>query len=131
MGEPAEERQATGGKRGGSSMEKRDPLPAFFPRGPGAQYFEVQASESRPAMPSGDLDLDAIKKELGQAIQQAEEEERRQIIEPKEAREPNSWLCRVGWVDHLGHFDKKELRELVPPVKEDEPELQMLYKAFD
>ncbi|KAH9203290.1 hypothetical protein DL95DRAFT_256556, partial [Leptodontidium sp. 2 PMI_412] len=103
----------------------------FFPRGPGAQYFEVQASESRPAMPSGDIDLDAIKKELGQDIQQAKEEERHQIIEPDEAREPNSWLCRVGWVDHLGHFDRKELRELVAPVKEDEPELQTLCKAFD
>ncbi|PVH68391.1 hypothetical protein DL98DRAFT_542439 [Cadophora sp. DSE1049] len=71
-------------------MEKQDLLLVFFPRGPGAQYFEVQASESCPAIPSGDIDLGAIKKELGQAIQQAEEEERRQIIEPEEAREPNS-----------------------------------------
>ena len=49
-------------------METRDLLPAFFPRGPGAKYFEVQASEPRPAMPQWDIDLDAIKKELGQAI---------------------------------------------------------------
>ena len=68
MGEPAEERQARGGERGASSMETRDLLPAFFPRGPGAKYFEVQASEPRPAMPQWDIDLDAIKKELGQAI---------------------------------------------------------------
>ncbi|KAH9204431.1 hypothetical protein DL95DRAFT_398531, partial [Leptodontidium sp. 2 PMI_412] len=82
-------------------------------------------------VPSGDVDLEAIKNELGRVMKQAAEEERRQITEPEEAREPNSWLCRVGWVDHLGHFDRKALRELVAPVKEDEPELQILCKAFD
>ena len=40
-------------------------------------------------MPSGDIDLDAAKTALKQAMQQAEEEARRQITEPEEAREPN------------------------------------------
>ncbi len=61
----------------------------FFVRGPGAQYFEVQAAGTSPAMPCGDVDLEAIKNELNQAMQQANEEERRQITEPEEAREPN------------------------------------------
>ena len=61
----------------------------FFVRGPGAQFFEVQAVASSPAMPSEDVDFDTTKKELGQAIQQAEEEARRQITEPEEAQEPN------------------------------------------
>lgn len=103
----------------------------FFVRGPGAQYFEVQAAASSQAMPSGDFDLEAIKKELGQAIEQAEEEERRQITEPEESREPNSWLRRVKWPRHLEGFDRKELRGLIAPVDEDEPELQILCKAFD
>jgi hypothetical protein len=68
----------------------------FFIRGPGAQFFEVQAAESSPAISYRDVDLEAIKKELGQAIQQAEEEARRQITESEEAREPNPWLRRVG-----------------------------------
>jgi hypothetical protein len=41
----------------------------FFVRGPGAQYFEVQAIETSPVIPSGDVDLDAAKTELKQAIQ--------------------------------------------------------------
>ncbi|KAH6702795.1 hypothetical protein BKA61DRAFT_704075 [Leptodontidium sp. MPI-SDFR-AT-0119] len=103
----------------------------FFVRGPGAQYFEVQAEGSSSAVPSGDVDLDAAKTALKQAMQQAEEEARRQITEPEEAREPNPWLRRVGWVEHLGAFDRKELRELVAPVKDDEPELDVLCRAFD
>ena len=103
----------------------------FFVRGPGAQFFEVQAVESSTVVPSGDVDLDVAKAELKQAIQQAEEEARRQITEPEEAREPNPWLRRVGWVEHLGAFDRTELRALVAPVKDDEPELDVLCRAFD
>ncbi|KAF8854725.1 hypothetical protein BDZ45DRAFT_747164 [Acephala macrosclerotiorum] len=103
----------------------------FFVRGPGAQYFEVRAEESSLAISSGDVDLDAAKTALKQAMQQAEEEARRQITEPKEAREPNPWLRRVEWVEHLRAFDRKELRELVAPVKDDKPKLEVLYKAFD
>jgi hypothetical protein len=36
-------------------------------------------------MPSGDVDLDTAKTALKQAIQQVEEEARRQITEPEEA----------------------------------------------
>ncbi|PVH71468.1 hypothetical protein DL98DRAFT_615427, partial [Cadophora sp. DSE1049] len=94
--------------------------------GPGAQYFEVQAEESSPAMPSGDVDLEAIKKRLNQEMQQADEEQRRRITEPEAAREPNPWLRRVGWVEHSEGFDRTELRVLVAPVKDDEPELDVV-----
>ena len=47
-------------------------------------------------MPSGDVDLDAAKTALKQAIQQAEEEAHRQITKPEETQEPNPWLRRVG-----------------------------------
>jgi hypothetical protein len=47
-------------------------------------------------MLSRDVNLEAIKAELNQAIQQANEEQRRQITELEEAREPNPWLRRVG-----------------------------------
>lgn len=103
----------------------------FFPKGSGSAFFEVQVVESGPEIPSKGVELEAIKKELGQAIEQAAEEERRRITEPEEAREPNRWVCRVGWVDYTGHSDRKALRELVALVGEDEPELRILCKAFD
>jgi hypothetical protein len=82
-------------------------------------------------VPSGDVDLEAIKNELNQAIQQANEEERRRITEPEAAREPNPWLRQVGWVKHLEGFDCIELQALVAPVKDNEPELEVLYRAFN
>jgi hypothetical protein len=75
--------------------------------------------------------LEAIKKKLNQEIEQASEEARRQITEPEEAREPNPWLRRVGWVEHSEGFDREELRALVAPVTDDEPELEVLCRAFD
>ncbi|KAH9203209.1 hypothetical protein DL95DRAFT_238070, partial [Leptodontidium sp. 2 PMI_412] len=103
----------------------------FFVRGPGAQFFEVQAAGSSPVMPSGDVDLEAIKKRLNQEMQQADEEQRRQISKPEESREPNPWLCRMGWVEHSEGYDREELRALVAPVKEDERKLEVLCRAFD
>jgi hypothetical protein len=64
-------------------------------------------------------------------MQQVEEEARRQITELEEAREPNPWLRHIRWVEHLGAFDQEELRALVAPVKDDEPKLKVLCKAFD
>jgi hypothetical protein len=45
----------------------------------------VQAARSSAAIPSGDVDLDAAKTKLKQAMQQAEEKARRQITELEEA----------------------------------------------
>ncbi|TVY12509.1 hypothetical protein LARI1_G009141 [Lachnellula arida] len=64
MGEPVEERPARDRERCAGSMENR-------------------------IIPSGDVDLDITKTALKQAMQQAEEEARRQITEPEDAREPN------------------------------------------
>jgi len=103
----------------------------FFPKGSGSAFFEVHIAGSSPVISYGDVDLDAAKTELKQAMQQAEEVVRRQITEPEAAREPNPWLRRVGWVEHLEGFDREELRALVAPAKDDEPELEVLCRAFD
>ena len=57
----------------------------FFVCGPGVQYFEVHLTGSSLARPSRDVDLEAIKHKLSQAIQQANEEQRRQITESEES----------------------------------------------
>jgi len=73
----------------------------------GAQDFEVSPAESSPTMPSRDVGLEAMKHQLSQAMQQANEEQRRPITESEESREPNPWLCRMGWVEHLaGNYRK-------------------------
>ncbi|PQE17806.1 atp-dependent dna helicase protein [Rutstroemia sp. NJR-2017a BVV2] len=93
----------------------------FFVCGPGTQYFEVQAVGSRPAILSGDVDLEAIKKRLNQEIQQAEEE----------AHRTGGILRAQSMIEYLDILDRKELRVLIAPVKNDKLELEVLYKAFD
>ncbi|PQE19012.1 c2H2-type zinc-finger domain-containing protein [Rutstroemia sp. NJR-2017a BVV2] len=68
-------------KRGRQQVGHEMPIPWIsvhcqqcFPKGSGSAFFEVQAAGSRPAIPSGDVDLEAIKKRLDQEIQQADEE---------------------------------------------------------
>jgi hypothetical protein len=75
----------------------------FFIRGPGSQYFEVSGADRPPASqsPSADVGFEAAKQELEQALQRAEDQERRQITEPEKAKEPSGWLRRVGWAAHF------------------------------
>jgi hypothetical protein len=68
---------------------------------------------------------------LEAALRRAEAEERRVIKEAEEAREPNPWLRRVGWAAHLAGLDRTELREWIEMPDEEEPDLEILYKAFD
>ncbi len=103
----------------------------FFICGPGAQFFEVQVAGSSPAMLSRDVDLEAIKKRLNQEMQQADEEQHRQITTLEESQEPNPQLRHVGQVEYSEAFDQEELRALVAPVKDNEPELEVLYKVFN
>ena len=73
----------------------------FFKQGPKSGYFEVQNEEASPRsnpprIASRADQFKAAKQELEAALRRAEAEERRVIKEAEEAREPNSWLRRVG-----------------------------------
>jgi len=106
----------------------------FFIQGPKSGYFEVGrvvAASREPRMMSRADQFEAKKNELSEAIEKKEEEEDRKISEPDEAKEPSPWLRRVGWVSHLEGLDPKQLRKLMAPPRDEEPELQVLCKAFD
>ena len=108
----------------------------FFPQGPKSQYFEVQPIPTGPPptarLASRTDQFEAAKKEIQQAFAKAEEEEARQIKETDEAKEPNSWLKRVGCVGHLASVDRKKVRTFVAPVNpEKEPGLAILDTAFE
>ncbi|KFZ17436.1 hypothetical protein V501_01718 [Pseudogymnoascus sp. VKM F-4519 (FW-2642)] len=76
--------------------------------------------------------LKAAKKEMQRAFEKAEEEEKRQIKETDEAKEPSPWLRRVRCIPHLAGINRKEVREYVEPVDEkDEPHLAIMCTAFE
>jgi hypothetical protein len=108
----------------------------FFKQGPKSGYFEVQGAEasppsSRPGIASREDQFKAAKRELEAALRKAEEKERRCIREAEESREPNPWLRRVGWAAHLAGLDRTKLRKWIEIPNDEEPELQILCKAFD
>jgi RecQ family ATP-dependent DNA helicase len=108
----------------------------FFIQGAKSGYFEVQATDpeqipSRAQIRSRIDQFKAAKHEMEAAFRAVEAKERREIKEFDEARESNPWLRRVKWQAHTAGLDAEKLRELVSPVGDDEPELQVLYKAFD
>jgi RecQ family ATP-dependent DNA helicase len=109
----------------------------FFIQGPKSGYFEVGKAEAtpqaneQPGIASRTDQFKAAKRELEEALRKAEAEERRVIKEAEEAREPNPWLRRVGWAAHLAGLDRTELRRWIEMPDEEEPDLEILCKAFD
>jgi hypothetical protein len=108
----------------------------FFKQGHKSQYFEVQPVETgprpTPRMASRTDQFKAAKQEMQRAFEKAEEEEKRQTKETDEAKEPSPWLRRVGCIPHLAGVDRKEVRELVEPVdEEEEPNLAIMCTAFE
>jgi hypothetical protein len=109
----------------------------FFIQGHKSGYFEVgkaeasPASSSQPGIVSRTDQYKAAKRELKEALRKAKVEERRVIKEAEEAREPNPWLCRVGWAAYLARLDRTELQEWIELPNNKEPDLEILYKAFD
>lgn len=132
LGESAKEKLARDKEEGTSAIEDQRPLPAFFfvcrPR---AQYFEVQAAVSSLAILPANIDLDAMKTVIKQAIKEAKAKAHHQVTKLEEARKPNPWLQRVRQVKHLGAFNQKELQAFVALVKDDKPKLDVLYKVFN
>jgi hypothetical protein len=109
----------------------------FFIQGHKSGYFEVQKAEAppradqQPGIASRADQFKAAKRELEAALHRAGVEERRVIKEAEEAREPNPWLRRVGWAAHLAGLDRTELQEWIEMPDEEEPDLEILCKAFD
>ncbi|KAM7182574.1 hypothetical protein V8F33_014207 [Rhypophila sp. PSN 637] len=59
------------------------------------------------------------------------EEKKQQIIQAgDEKAEPNPWLRRVGWAEHLKGLDKERLRESMGPIGEDEATLQRMWDSL-
>ncbi|KAM7188699.1 Protein of unknown function (DUF3505) domain containing protein [Rhypophila sp. PSN 637] len=59
------------------------------------------------------------------------EEKKQQIVQVgNEKAEPNPWLRRVGWAEHLQGLDRERLRESMRPIGEDEATLQRMWDSL-
>jgi uncharacterized C2H2 Zn-finger protein len=105
----------------------------FFRSRAASQWFEV----GRDSQVAGIAEAveDTVEQRITQIHQmQAKrfEEKQQQIIKAGDDKaEPNPWLRRVGWAEHLQGLDRARLRESVGPVKEDEAVLQRMCEGLE
>ena len=105
----------------------------FFRSRAASQWFEV----GRDSQVAGVAE--AAEDPVEQRITQIHEAQARRFKERvkqtikagDDKAEPNPWLQRVGWAQHLQGLDKARLRETVGPVKEDKAILQRIYKGLE
>ena len=75
---------------------------------------------------------EAAKKEIKRVFAKAKEEEQRQIKETDEAKEPNLWLQRAGYVGYLASVNRKQVQTFIAPINpEKEPSLAILDTVFE
>ncbi|MDB5910917.1 MAG: hypothetical protein JWP34_5031, partial [Massilia sp.] len=126
-------------KRGRPTGKASEPVPwvegvqcqRFFPSRQASGWFEVGRGET-PQESS----------EAGETIEQRlvrvhQEQVARffarvsQIQVPDEKNEPNPWLRRVGWAEHLQGLDREQLRTSIRPVEDGEVVLQQVWQSCE
>ncbi|KAH7129647.1 hypothetical protein B0J13DRAFT_645690 [Dactylonectria estremocensis] len=98
----------------------------FFKSRQASRWFEVGRAVEPPVGPFRESELN---ESVIERFNTAEEEE---IKIADEKKEPNAWVERTGWDDHLQRFKaKKELLPFAAPIRNDEPVLQIMCEAFE
>ncbi|KAH7116672.1 hypothetical protein B0J13DRAFT_653302 [Dactylonectria estremocensis] len=109
----------------------------FFKSHQASRWFEVGRAVKPPVQPSQKPEpnesvierLMRIHRKQVERFNAAEEEE---IKVADEKKEPNAWVERTGWNDHLQRFKaKKELLLFAAPIRDDELVLQIMCETFE
>jgi superfamily II DNA helicase RecQ len=128
-----------GGRPKGNSVQSGPRVPwrsgvqyqQFFKQGPKSGFFEVMRNQESIQMPVQTTAWEQVQQRITEGFQKVEEVHQQKIKATDESREPNPWLRRVGWVQHLSGLDRTKLVELVGPVNiPEEPELEVIHQAF-
>lgn len=106
----------------------------FFKSRAASGWFEVGQS-SQPVQPAQPGDAETIDQRIIRLHKtQAERFEQRgqELIRAGDQKaEPNSWLGRVGWAEHLKGLDADRLRNSIRPIEDDEPVLQRMWESME
>ncbi|KAK4444177.1 hypothetical protein QBC34DRAFT_487938 [Podospora aff. communis PSN243] len=107
----------------------------FFPSRAGSQWFEVGRARAEPA-PTHPETVEESPEQRFARIHRAQahrfDTKRRQIIEVGDDKaEPNRWLRRVGWAQHLQGLNRAKLQGSMERVGEDEAVLQRMCASLE
>jgi hypothetical protein len=103
----------------------------FFKQRPKFGYFEVRREEVvQEREPERDM-WAKVQKITVERLEHIEKKAKEKVKEADENAEPNPWLKRVGWVQHLKEKDPERLRAAIePPNASEEPKLQVIIESF-
>ncbi|KAL0764703.1 hypothetical protein CaCOL14_012793 [Colletotrichum acutatum] len=109
----------------------------FFPSRAGSQWFEV--GRGHPPGPAPDVVAEeAASQQATETLRRLRQDHAEQlrthqddlIRAHNDKLEPNPWLKRVGWAEHLGGLRISQLRETAAPIRAAEEEvLQMMWMS--
>ncbi|KAK1446545.1 hypothetical protein CMEL01_16820, partial [Colletotrichum melonis] len=109
----------------------------FFPSRAGSQWFEV--GRGHPPGPAPDVVAEeAASQQATETLRRLRQDHAEQlrthqddlIRAHNDKLEPNPWLKRVGWAEHLGGLRISQLRETTAPIRAAEEEvLQMMWMS--
>lgn len=110
--------------------EKRVHCQRFFTHGLHSNLFRVEEKGVPASNPEG-AEV-KMEKEIQRRIDKVEKEAKKKIEVSDKAQEPDPWLRRVKWDEHLQGLDRDRLRALIEPVNpEEEEDLVIIHKSFD
>ena len=106
----------------------------FFKSRAGSRWFEVGRGSDAPGGAA-----EAAEETAEQRIMRAHEAQMARMKRKKkeliragdERKEPNPWLNRAGWVEHLKGLDAARLQDSTRPIADDEPVLQRMWDAME
>ena len=105
----------------------------FFRSRMASRWFEVGRAIQQPGEHSTQAEdiVERIKRIHRGQIERFETRSEDLIKIANDKTEPNAWLDRVGWAQHLGELDRKQLRELKSPIQDGEPVLQQMWESLE
>lgn len=106
----------------------------FFRSRAASQWFEVGRGSQVAVVAVVSASEDTVEQRITQmhkAQAKKFEEKKQQFIQAADEKaEPNPWLRRVGWAEHLNGLDREKLREFMRPIGEDEATLQRMWDSL-
>jgi len=103
----------------------------FFKQGPKSGWFEVDREKDVMEVEGEDM-MKRVKKITEKWLGRVEEKSRQTIKARDENKEPDLWLRRVRWVEHLESYDRPKLLASIEPIDPTkEVVLHTIWRSFE
>jgi superfamily II DNA helicase RecQ/uncharacterized C2H2 Zn-finger protein len=104
----------------------------FFNHGYNSRWFEVDREEQIDEEEDGQDMMSRVQKITEMWLERVQKKSKQTIKARDESKEPDLWLRRVRWVDHLESYDRPKLLASIEPIDATkEIVLQGIWESFE